>query len=171
MNTATKEPPETQSSSAARVAEQNEGVAFLLKSVAAVTAIFTALGITGGVIGRMARNHDLATFLALGLAVAAVSIGVVATVLGHVGWQRRLLYLGLAAFPPARHSQSSLPCATWNDPVAPRVTASSEETTRGPVIVLDADAAALESEQRLTTTIWPLGEIRGPGYAPGRQDR
>lgn len=51
---------------------------FLLASLPALGAVFTALAITGDIVGRMARDHPLASFGAFGSAAFAVFLGAVA---------------------------------------------------------------------------------------------
>jgi hypothetical protein len=151
---------------APKAAEDNKGVAFLVGSVAAVAAILTALGITGGVIGRMARNHDVLTFLAISLAAFASVVGVIAWLQSKSSQrQKHLLWLGLAIFLAAAGFAIAAAIRTWNDSFAPRVTASVEETARGEVIVLNSDAAGLKADQRLTTAVWPLASVSGPTYS------
>src|SRR5256714_15001685 len=53
---------------------------FLLAAIPALGAVLTALAITGGLVGRMARDHPLASYGAFGLAVLAVSAGGVGAV-------------------------------------------------------------------------------------------
>jgi hypothetical protein len=52
--------------------------AFLLASLPALGAVFTALAITGDIVGRMARDHPVASFGAFGSAALAVFLGAVA---------------------------------------------------------------------------------------------
>jgi hypothetical protein len=51
---------------------------FLLASLPALGAVFTALAITGDIVGRMARDHPIASFAAFGSASFAVFLGAVA---------------------------------------------------------------------------------------------
>lgn len=51
---------------------------FLLASLPALGALFTALAITGDIVGRMARDHPIASFGAFGSAALAVFLGAVA---------------------------------------------------------------------------------------------
>jgi hypothetical protein len=51
---------------------------FLLASLPALGAVFTALAITGDLVGRMARDHPVASFGAFGSASLAVFLGAVA---------------------------------------------------------------------------------------------
>ena len=51
---------------------------FLLGAIPALGAVLTALAITGGLAGRMARDHPLATYSAFALAVLAIFAGAVA---------------------------------------------------------------------------------------------
>lgn len=147
-------------------ADQNTGVAFLMASVTAVAALFTTLGVTGGLLGRMVRNHpELAS-------VAAVA-AVIATVLGVVGWmlkskpvpQARVLSVGLLLFLVAAVAAIWAAVNTWGDEFAPRVTAVVEKGTRGELIALEVDAAGLEADERIQTSIWPVTEQRGPAFS------
>jgi hypothetical protein len=51
---------------------------FLLGSLPALGAVFTALAITGDLVGRMARDHPIASFGAFGCAAVAVFLGAAA---------------------------------------------------------------------------------------------
>jgi hypothetical protein len=51
---------------------------FLLASLPALGAVFTALAITGDIVGRMARDHPVVSFGAFGCASLAVFLGAVA---------------------------------------------------------------------------------------------
>jgi hypothetical protein len=61
------------------VGKEAKGAAgFLLASLPALGAVFTALAITGDIVGRMARDHPVASFGAFGSAALAVFLGAVA---------------------------------------------------------------------------------------------
>jgi hypothetical protein len=61
------------------VGKEAKGAAgFLLGSLPALGAVFTALAITGDIVGRMARDHPVASFGAFGSAALAVFLGAVA---------------------------------------------------------------------------------------------
>jgi hypothetical protein len=63
----------------AHVGKDAKGAAgFLLASLPALGAVFTALAITGDLVGRMARDHPVASFGAFGSASLAVFLGAVA---------------------------------------------------------------------------------------------
>src|SRR5438046_2571329 len=63
----------------AHVGKDAKGAAgFLLASLPALGAVFTALAITGDIVGRMARDHPIASFGAFGSAAVAVFLGAVA---------------------------------------------------------------------------------------------
>jgi 4-hydroxybenzoate polyprenyltransferase len=77
----------------------NEGVAFLMKSSVAVAAIFTALGVSGGLLGNMARNHPKLTAIAIVGASIATICGVIAALSKkHPRAQWRLLIAGLSIY-------------------------------------------------------------------------
>src|SRR5438067_13283629 len=60
------------------VGKDAQGAArFLLAALPALGALLTALAITGDLVGRMARDHALATFAAFGCAALAVVFGAV----------------------------------------------------------------------------------------------
>jgi hypothetical protein len=74
---------------------ENQGAAFLLGGLTVVTGIFTALGVTGGIVGRMARNEATLTTVGLSLTVSAVVVGAVAAYVLRRDHQRRALMVGL----------------------------------------------------------------------------
>src|SRR5215470_4632133 len=76
----------------------------LLAALPAIGALLTALAVTGDIVGRMARNHPLATLGAFGCGAVAVFLGAVAAYglrEGSLG-ERRTLQLGLLARRRAR---------------------------------------------------------------------
>ena len=61
------------------IGKEAKGAAgFLLAALPALGALLTALAISGDLIGRMARNHPLASFGAFGSAAVAVFLGAIA---------------------------------------------------------------------------------------------
>jgi hypothetical protein len=164
---------------AARAAAQpreNTGATFLVASLTFVTGIFTALGITGGAIGHMARNHQLLMGTALIAACLAVICGVIAALRrSNSAKQWSWLRNGLALFLVATVAAVLAGLATWGDQTRPRVTAAIERADRGPILAIKATVGGLQSGQRLRVIVWPLtgqvgtssGTTAGVRYAYG----
>src|SRR5919206_394159 len=97
---------------------------FLLAALPALGALLTALAITGDLVGRMARNHQYATFAAFGCAALAVFLGAVAAFGLRAGSdaERRVLYAGLAVLGGALVFGVYAGVATWGDRVQPSIT-------------------------------------------------
>jgi uncharacterized membrane protein YebE (DUF533 family) len=118
-----------------KAAEENPGAAFLVTSVTVIAGVFTALGLTGNVLGRMARNHSYAAGAAIILALVAVTLGVFAALL--VNRKKALkwaLGLGLLVFLVGGGAAVYAALATWGDKTKPQVSATIERTPRGLVL-------------------------------------
>ena len=95
------------------VGKEAKGAAgFLLAALPALGAVLTALAISGDLIGRMARNHPLASFGAFGCAALAVFLGAVAAFGLQEGSHEERGALSLGILVLGRHSSSvSMPAS------------------------------------------------------------
>jgi hypothetical protein len=129
----------------AAAAPENKPSAFLVTSLTVVAAVFTGLGFTGGLIGRVARNHPTATGVALVVAALAVAIGVAAHLVParHARVQAYGLGLGLLLFIVAICAAVVAGVRTWGDETAPRVSAAFEKTARGGSIAISVKGSGV----------------------------
>jgi hypothetical protein len=138
------------------VGKEAKGAArLLLAALPALGAVFTALAITGDLVGRMARNHPLATFGAFGNAALAVVLGGVGAFALRAGSvaERRVLFGGLAALGAALGFGVFAGIRTWSDRTQPSITvtphgASVKVTVRGSGLRAN-DHIVVEVEQLL----------------------
>src|SRR5438309_164 len=103
---------------------ENRGAAFLLGGLTVVTGIFTALGVTGGIVGRMARNEATLTTVGLSLTVSAVVVGAIAAYVLRRDQQRRALIVGLGLLLAAGVLAVFAGVHVWGDRTQPRLSAS-----------------------------------------------
>src|SRR5437879_6604927 len=104
------------------IGKEAKGAAgFLLAALPALGALLTALAISGDLIGRMARNHPLATFGAFGCAALAVFLGAVAAygLREDSSEERITLYIGIAVLGGALVFAVYAGIATWGDRAQP----------------------------------------------------
>src|SRR3954447_5156747 len=94
-------------SAAPSVSPENKGAAVLMASITGVGAILTALGVSGGLVGRMARNHEILSGLAFIAALLAVGMGFIAAYTGRAAREKTFLNRGIALFVIAGI------CAVW----------------------------------------------------------
>src|SRR5262245_34887434 len=128
------------------------GARFLLAALPALGAVLTALAITGDLVGRMARNHTLASFGAFGAAAVAVFLGALAAFGLREGSnaERRVVYAGLAALGASLLFSVYAGVSTWGDRPQPSITpekgASVAISVRG-VGLRSNDHIIVEAEQ------------------------
>lgn len=158
----------------AKKAEQNPGAAFLLTSITVITAVFAALGLTGGILGRMARNHSEAAGAALGLALAAIVLGVLAALLDRHQRASRardvVLALGLLVFLGGGGAAVYAGVQTWLDETRPQVSATVEPTPRGLVLAINAKMNGLKANRRLRVYVWQVVSERWGAVDEDRGD-
>ena len=107
------------------IGKEAKGAAgFLLAALPALGALLTALAISGDLIGRMARNHPLASFGAFGSAALAVFLGAVAAYGLQEGSreERGVLSLGIVVLGAALVFGVYAGVATWGDRTQPSIT-------------------------------------------------
>ena len=80
---------------------------FLLAAIPALGAVLTALAITGDLIGRMARDHPLASYAAFGFAVLAIFAGAAAAFALRDGSTQEQLAIFTPASASSRRASSS----------------------------------------------------------------
>src|SRR5918911_4096108 len=123
----------------------------LLAALPALGALFTALAITGDLVGRMARNHPLATFGAFGNAALAVFLGGVAAFALRAGSaaERRVLYAGLAALAAALAFGILAGIRTWSDRTQPSITV----TPRGATVTISVRGSGLRARDHIVVEV------------------
>jgi hypothetical protein len=96
---------------------------FLLAAIPALGAVLTALAVTGGLIGRMARDHPLASYGAFGLAVLAIFAGAVAAFALRAGSveEQVAIYAGLGLIVASLLFGVYAGVQTWGDRVQPSI--------------------------------------------------
>jgi hypothetical protein len=97
---------------------------FLLAAIPALGAVLTALAVTGDLIGRMARDHPLATYGAFGFAVLAIFAGAIAAFALHEGSaeEAATIYAGLALVAASLLFAVFAGVQTWGDRSQPSIT-------------------------------------------------
>jgi hypothetical protein len=132
---------------------------FLLAALPALGAVLTALAITGDLVGRMARDHPLATYGAFGLAVLAVFAGMAAAfaLRNDSVEERAAIYTGLALVGASLLFAVYAGVHTWGDRAQPSITLAPKSgnkvavTIRG-VGLHSSDHIVVEVEQLLRAT-------------------
>ena len=107
------------------IGKEAKGAAgFLLAALPALGALLTALAISGDLIGRMARNHPLASFGAFGCAAIAVFLGAVAAYGLQEGSheERGVVVAGILVLGGALVFGVYAGVATWGDRAQPSIT-------------------------------------------------
>jgi hypothetical protein len=128
---------------------------FLLAALPALGALLTALAITGDLIGRMARNHPLATFGAFGCAALAVFLGAVAAFALREGSreERGVLYIGLATLGAALVFGVYAGVETWGDRAQPSITVAPK---KGSIVALSVRGIGLKSSDHIVVEVEQL---------------
>lgn len=132
---------------------------FLLASLPALGAVFTALAITGDIIGRMARNHPVASFGAFGSAALAVFLGAVAAFGLREGssGERIVVHVGLAVLGAALVFAVYAGVRTWGDRTEPSI---SVRATRGSTVVVSVRDSGLRSSEHVGVEVDRLVRVR-----------
>jgi hypothetical protein len=97
---------------------------FLLAAIPALGAVLTGLAVTGDLVGRMARDHPLATYGAFGFAVLAIFAGAIAAFALREGSveEAATLYTGLALVGASLLFAVYAGVHTWGDRAQPSIT-------------------------------------------------
>ena len=153
------------------VGKEAKGAArLLLAALPAVGAVFTALAITGDLVGRMARNHPFAAFGAFGDAALAVFLGGVAAFALPTGSraERRVLLAGLAALGASLTFGVYAGIRTWSDRTEPSITV----TPHGATVAVAVRGTGLRAKDHIVVEVEQLlrrDEIGGPpSWIPGQ---
>jgi len=143
------------------VGKESKGAAgLLLAALPAMGALLTALAITGDIVGRMARNHPLASLGAFGCAAVAVFLGAIAAYGLHEGsiHERRVLQLGLVVLGVGLFLAVYAGVATWGDRTEPSITVTPRS---GSVVAVSVSGSGLRSSDHLVVEVEQL--LRGAG--------
>ncbi len=128
---------------------------FLLAALPALGALLTALAITGDLVGRMARNHPLATFAAFGCAALAVFLGAVAAFGLRQGSQeeRWALHTGLLVLGGGLVFGVYAGVETWGDKAQPSITVRPKQ---GSVVAVSVRGNGLRSRDHIVVEVEQL---------------
>jgi hypothetical protein len=138
------------------VGKDAQGAArFLLAALPALGALLTALAITGDLVGRMARNHPVASFAAFGCAALAVFLGAVAAFGLREGSpeERRVLYVGLGVLGAGLVFTVYAGITTWGDRPQPSITITPK---RGSVVAVSVRGIGLRSSEHMVVEVEQL---------------
>jgi hypothetical protein len=138
------------------VGKDAQGAArFLLAALPALGALLTALAITGDLVGRMARNHPVASFAAFGCAALAVFLGAVAAFGLREGSpeERRVLYVGLGVLGASLVFTVYAGITTWGDRPQPSITVTPK---RGSIVAVSVRGIGLRSSEHMVVEVEQL---------------
>ena len=141
------------------VGEESKGAAgLLLAALPALGALLAALTITGNVVGRMARNHPLASLGAFDCAAIAVFLGAIAAYGLPEGsrQERRVLRLGLGVLGAALVLGVYAGVQTWGDRTEPSITIIPRS---GSIATVSVSGTGLRSSDHLVVEVDQL--LRG----------
>jgi hypothetical protein len=145
--------------------DAKSAAAFLLAALPALGALLTALAITGDLVGRMARNHPLASFGAFGCAALALFLGAVGAFGLREGSkeERTVVYAGLVLLGAALVCAVFAGVKTWGDRAQPSITVTPK---RGSVIVR-VHGSGLKASDHLVVEVEQLLRS-GKTWKPGQ---
>ena len=138
------------------VGKDAQGAArFLLAALPALGALLTALAITGDLVGRMARNHPVASFAAFGCAALAVFLGAVAAfgLRENSPEERRVLHLGLVLLGAGLVFTVYAGVTTWGDRPQPSITVTPK---RGSIVAVSVRGIGLRSSDHMVVEVEQL---------------
>jgi hypothetical protein len=153
------------------VGDESRGAAgLLLASLPALGALLAGLAVTGNLVGRMARDHPLATFGAFGCTVLAVSLGGMAAygLDESSRSERRVVRTGLVVLAVALLLGVLAAVKTWGDRTEPSITVTPRS---GSVVTVSVSGTGLRSSDHLVVEVEQL--VRGldadgkPTWTPG----
>jgi hypothetical protein len=151
--------------------DAKSAASFLLAALPALGALLTALAISGDLIGRMARNHPLASFGAFGCAVLAVFLGSVAAfaLRQDSREERGVLYTGIAVLGAALVFGVYAGVKTWGDRTQPSITVTPRS---GSLVAVTVRGVGLKSSDHLVVEVEQLLRITDqqgkPAWEPGQ---
>jgi hypothetical protein len=141
------------------VGKEAKGAArFLLAALPALGAVLTALAITGDLVGRMARNHMVASFGAFGAAAVAVFLGSLAAFGLPEGSdaERRVVYAGLAALGASLLFTVYAGVSTWSDRPQPSITVRPKQ---GASVAVSVHGVGLRSNDHIIVEVEQLVRV------------
>jgi hypothetical protein len=141
------------------VGKDAQGAArFLLAALPALGALLTALAITGDLVGRMARNHPVASFAAFGCAALAVFLGAIAAfaLRENSPEERRVLYLGLVVLGTGLVFTVYAGIKTWGDRPQPSITVTPK---RGAIVAVSVHGLGLRSSDHMVVEVEQLLQV------------
>jgi hypothetical protein len=141
------------------IGKEAKGAAgFLLAALPALGALLTALAISGDLIGRMARNHPLASFGAFGSAALAVFLGAVAAYGLQEGSreERGVVSLGILVLGAALVFGVYAGVETWGDRAQPSITVTPKS---GSLVAVSVHGTGLRSSDHIVVEVEQL--LRG----------
>jgi|SRR5256885_5227090 len=135
---------------------------FLLAALPALGAVLTGLAVTGDLVGRMARDHPLASYAAFGFAALAVFAGAAAAFALRDGSREEAaaIYAGLALVGASLLVGVFAGVQTWGDRVQPSITLTPKPGDR---IAVSVRGAGLRSSDHILVEVEQLlrGETGG----------
>jgi hypothetical protein len=138
------------------VGKEAKGAAgFLLAALPALGALLTALAISGDLIGRMARNHPLASFGAFGCAALAVFLGAVAAYGLSEGSheERTAISVGIVVLGVALVFAVYAGVETWGDRAQPSITVTPKS---GSLVAVSVRGNGLRSSDHIVVEVEQL---------------
>jgi hypothetical protein len=132
---------------------------FLLAAIPALGAVLTGLAITGSLVGRMARDHPLATYGAFGLAVIAIFAGALAAFALRNGSSEETaaVYSGLVLVVASLLFGVYAGVETWGDRAQPSITLTPKA---GKTVAVTVRGAGLRSSDHIVVEVEQL--LRAP---------
>src|SRR5436190_2632928 len=139
---------------------------FLLASLPALGAVFTGLAITGDLVGRMARDHPIATFGAFGSASLAVFLGAVATFCLREGSraERIAVDVGIGVLGAALVVGVYAGIRTWGDRTEPSI---AVRATGGSTVAVTVHESGLRASDHVGVEV---DQLLRPEQAQGKVD-
>src|SRR5439155_14707499 len=133
---------------------------FLLAALPALGALLTALAISGDLIGRMARNHPLASFGAFGSAALAVFLGAIAGFALREGSaeERGVLYAGIGLLGASLVFGVYAGVKTWGDRAQPSITVTPKS---GSKVAVSVRGIGLKSTDHIVVEVEQLLRVAG----------
>jgi hypothetical protein len=141
------------------VGKEAKGAAgFLLAALPALGALLTALALNGDLIGRMARNHPLASFGAFGFAALAVFLGAVAAYGLREGSheERAVVSFGIVVLGAALVFGVYAGVETWGDRAQPSITVTPKS---GSLVAVAVHGSGLRFADHIVVEVEQL--VRG----------
>jgi hypothetical protein len=138
---------------------------FLLASLPALGAVFTALAVTGDIVGRMARDHPVASFGAFGSAALAVFLGAVAAFGLHEGSraERIAVNIGLGVLGAGLLVGVYAGIRTWGDRTEPSI---AVRATGGSTVSVTVHDSGLRADDHVGVEVDQLLRVEQPEGTP-----